>query len=139
MLQPKRVKFRKPHRPRIRKIAQRGYTLISGTFGLKALTGGRITARQLEAVRVALTRTMKREGAIYRRISPTASYTAKPLEVRMGKGKGAPAYFAALVHPGTILYELEGVPHALAEKACNNAKSKLPIKAQMIFREDYKA
>ena len=137
MLQPKRVKYRKPQKGRIGGIAQRGYTLAFGTFGLKALEAGRITARQIEAVRVALTRTMKREGAVYRRIFPFACYTAKPQEVRMGKGKGSPSYWAARIRPGTILYEAEGISQQLAQQAFRIASKKLPIKTTLVYREDY--
>ncbi len=138
MLQPKRVKYRKLQKGRIGGIAQRGYTLAFGTYGLKALEAGRITARQMEAVRVALTRTMKREGAVYRRIFPNISYTAKPLEVRMGKGKGNPDYFAARIRPGTILYEAEGISQELATTAFRLASKKLPIKTKLVWREDHK-
>lgn len=137
MLQPKRVKYRKIQKGRIRKIAQRGYKLAVGTFGLKALEPCWISSRQLEAIRVAITRKTKREGIVHRRISPVKSITKKPAEVRMGSGKGSPEYFVAVVEPGRILYEIEGVSKALAEEAFRLADSKLGIKTKIVIRKDY--
>ena len=137
MLQPKRTKYRKTQKGRIGRIAQRGYTVVFGTFGLKALEPARITSQQIEAVRVTLTRTMKREGAVYPRIFPDHNYTQKSAGTRMGSGKGSPAYFAAIVKPGTILYEAEGIDQKLAEKAFRMAGTKLPIKTKLVYREDY--
>ena len=137
MLQPKRVKYRKTQKGRLRRLAQRGHTLAFGTFGLKALEPGLITAKQIETVRIVLTRTMKREGAVYRRIFPDLCRTKKPQEVRMGKGKGSPSYWVARILPGTILYEAEGITEKLARKALKSAGKKLHIKTTIVFREDY--
>ena len=138
MLQPKKVKRRKVQKGRVGRIAQRGYQLAFGTFGIKALEACWITARQIEAVRVVMTRTMKRQGFMWRRIFPDKPVTKKPAEVRMGKGKGNPEYWVAIVKPGTILYELEGVSMEVAKKAFYLAGKKLPIKTTMIVRDDYK-
>ena len=137
MLQPKRQKFRKMQKGRIAKIAQRGYTLAFGSFGLKALEGAWISARQIEAVRVVITRTMSRTGLVWRRIFPDKPLTEKPAQVRMGSGKGNPSSFVAVVKPGTILYEIEGVSKELAQRAFRLAGKKLPIKTTMVVREDY--
>ncbi len=137
MLQPKRVKHRKVQKGRIGRIAQRGYTVAFGTFGMKVLEGGWITARQIEAMRVIINRKMKREGATWIRIFPDKPITKKPAEVRMGKGKGAPEYWVAAVRPGRILFEIEGVSEETAREAIHMAGKKLPYKTKIVFREDY--
>ena len=139
MLQPKKSKHRKAHKGRIRGNAQRGATISFGSFGLKALEPKWITDRQIEAARVALTRHMKREGNVWIRIFPDKSITAKPLEVRMGKGKGAPDHWAAVVKPGRILFEADGVPLQVAKEAMELAAQKLPIKVKFVVRPDYVA
>ena len=116
MLSPKRTKFRKQHKGRVKGLATRGHRLSFGTFGLKSMEASWITARQIEAARVALTRFMKREGQVWIRIFPDKPITKKPAEVRMGKGKGAPEYWVAIVKPGTIMFEVTGVPLAIAEE-----------------------
>lgn len=136
MLQPKRTKYKKEQKGRIGRIAQRGHTLAFGSYGLKVLEGGWITARQIEAVRVALTRTMKREGIIWRRIFPSKPMTRKAAGTRMGSGKGSHAFFVAVVKPGTIIYEAEGISKELAEKAFYLASKKLPMKTKMIVHND---
>ncbi|MCK7559889.1 MULTISPECIES: 50S ribosomal protein L16 [Chitinophaga] len=139
MLQPKRTKHRKMHKGRIKGNAKRGATLSFGTFGLKALEPKWITDRQIEAARVALTRHMKREGNVWIRIFPDKPITAKPLEVRMGKGKGAPDHWAAVVKPGRILFEADGVPLQVAKEAMELAAQKLPIAVKFVVRRDYVA
>lgn len=139
MLQPKRTKHRKMHKGRIKGNAKRGAVLSFGTFGLKALEPKWITDRQIEAARVALTRHMKREGNVWIRIFPDKSITAKPLEVRMGKGKGAPDHWAAVVKPGRILFEADGVSMQVAKEAMELAAQKLPIKVKFVVRRDYVA
>lgn len=139
MLQPKRTKHRKMHKGRIKGNAKRGAVLSFGTFGLKALEPKWITDRQIEAARVALTRHMKREGNVWIRIFPDKPITAKPLEVRMGKGKGAPDHWAAVVKPGRILFEADGVPVQLAKEAMELAAQKLPIKVKFVVRRDFVA
>ncbi len=138
MLQPKRTKFRKQQKGRMKGNAQRGSTLAFGSFGIKALEQHWITQRQIEAARVALTRYMKREGKVWIRIFPDKPVTAKPLEVRMGKGKGAPSHWVAPVKPGRILFELEGVPIEVAREALRLGAQKLPIKTKFVVRRDYK-
>ncbi|NJN42179.1 MAG: 50S ribosomal protein L16 [Flammeovirgaceae bacterium] len=137
MLQPKRTKFRKQQKGRVKGIATRGHTISFGSFGLKALEPGWITARQLEAARVAVTRAMKREGQVWIRIFPDKPITRKPAEVRMGKGKGAPEYWVAPIKPGTILFEAGGVKMATAREALRLAEGKLPIKMRFTVRKDY--
>ncbi len=137
MLQPKRVKYRRVQKGRVKGVAQRGATLAFGTFGLKALEMHWITSRQIESARVALTRHMKREGKVWIRIFPDKPITRKPQEVRMGKGKGAPDQWVAVVHPGRIMFEIEGVPQAIAQEALRLAAQKLPIKTKMLVRQDY--
>ena len=137
MLQPKRTKFRRKQKGRIKGIAQRGHTISFGTFGLKALEPGWITSRQIEAARVAVTRAMKREGQVWIRVFPDKPITKKPAEVRMGKGKGAPEYWVAVVKPGTILFESSGTNTKLAQEALRLAAQKLPIKTQFVVRRDY--
>ncbi len=139
MLQPKRTKHRKMHKGRIRGNAKRGATLAFGSFGLKAMEPKWITDRQIEAARVALTRHMKREGNVWIRIFPDKPITAKPLEVRMGKGKGAPDHWASVVKPGRILFEADGVPLQVAKEAMELAAQKLPIKVKFVIRRDYVA
>lgn len=137
MLQPKRVKFRKKQKGRVRGLATRGYTISFGTFALKSLEAGWITARQIEASRVAVTRAMKREGQVWIRIFPDKPITKKPAEVRMGKGKGAPEYWVATVRPGTILFESGGVKREIAEHSMRLAAQKLPLKTKFVVRRDY--
>ena len=139
MLQPKRTKHRKMHKGRIKGNAKRGAAISFGSFGLKALEPKWITDRQIEAARVALTRHMKREGNVWIRIFPDKSITAKPLEVRMGKGKGAPDHWAAVVKPGRILFEADGVSMQVAKEAMELAAQKLPIKVKFVVRRDYVA
>ena len=137
MLQPKRTKFRKKQKGRVKGIAQRGHTIAFGSFGIKALEPGWITSRQIEAARIAMTRAMKREGQVWIRIFPDKPVTKKPAEVRMGKGKGAPEYWVAVVKPGTILFEAGGVRKELAREALRLAEQKLPIKTKFTVRRDY--
>jgi large subunit ribosomal protein L16 len=139
MLQPKRTKHRKAQKGRIREVAKRGTTLAFGSFGLKALEPVWMTNRQIEAARQALTRAMKREGNVWIRIFPDKPITRKPLEVRMGKGKGNPEFWAAVVEPGRIIFELEGVSMQIAQEALDLAAAKLPIKTKFIVRRDYAA
>jgi large subunit ribosomal protein L16 len=137
MLQPKRTKFRKMQKGRVKGIATRGHSIAFGSFGLKSLEAGWITARQLEAARIAVTRAMKREGQVWIRIFPDKPITRKPAEVRMGKGKGAPEYWVAVIKPGTILFEAGGVDKATAYEALRLAEGKLPIKTKFTVRKDY--
>ncbi len=136
MLQPKRTKFRKMHKGRNRGMALRGSTVSFGEFGLKTLERGQITARQLEAARRALTRFMKRAGQVWIRIFPDKPITKKPLEVRMGKGKGNVEYWVALVQPGRLLFEMAGVEPDVAREAFRLAASKLPVKTKFVEREE---
>jgi len=137
MLQPKKVKWRKHHKElrRLRGKAQRGATLAFGSIGLKAMEGGRITARQIEAARIAIARKIKRQGRVWIRIFPDLPVTKKPAEVRMGSGKGSPEYWVAAVKAGRILYEMEGVPEAIAREALRLAAAKLPIRTKIVVRE----
>lgn len=137
MLQPKRTKFRKMQKGRVKGVATRGHTIAFGSFALKSLEGGWITARQIEAARIAVTRFMKREGQVWIRIFPDKPITKKPAEVRMGKGKGSPEYWVAVVKPGTILFEAGGVTKAVAKEALRLAEGKLPIKTKFSVRRDY--
>jgi len=137
MLQPKRTKFRKMQKGRVKGVATRGHSIAFGSFGLKSLEAGWITARQLEAARIAVTRAMKREGQVWIRIFPDKPITRKPAEVRMGKGKGAPEYWVAVIKPGTILFEAGGVDKATAYEALRLAEGKLPIKTKFTVRKDY--
>ena len=137
MLQPKRTKFRKKQKGRVKGIAQRGHTVAFGSFGLKTLEPGWITSRQIESARVAMTRFMKREGQVWIRIFPDKPVTKKPAEVRMGKGKGAPEYWVAVVQPGRIMFELSGVPSDVAQEALRLAAQKLPVKTRFVVRKDY--
>jgi large subunit ribosomal protein L16 len=137
MLQPKKTKFRRAQKGRMKGIAQRGHELSFGTFGIKALESAWITGRQIEAARQAVTRYMKREGQIWIRIFPDKPITKKPAEVRMGKGKGAPEGFVAPITPGRIIIEAEGVPFEIAKEALRLAAQKLPIKTKFIVRHDF--
>jgi large subunit ribosomal protein L16 len=137
MLQPKRTKFRKSQKMKIKGNAKRGHELAFGSFGIKAMAESRMTSRQIEAARIAITRFMKREGQVWIRIFPDRPVTSKPAEVRMGKGKGAPEYWMAPVKPGRILFEAEGVPLAVAKEALRLAAQKLPIVTKFIVRRDY--
>jgi len=134
MLQPKRTKFRKAHKGRIKGVAKGGFSLAVGGYGLKALEPERVTARQIEAARRALTRHMKRAGRVWIRIYPDVPISKKPLEVRMGSGKGAPEYWAARVKPGRIIFEIDGVSVALARESLALAAAKLPIKTRFVER-----
>ena len=134
MLQPKRTKFRKAHKGRIHGVAKGGYELTFGQFGLKALEPERITARQIEAARRAMTRYMKRAGRVWIRIFPDLPVSKKPTEVRMGKGKGAPEYWAARVHPGRVMFEIDGVSEDVAREALRLGAMKLPIKTRFVSR-----
>ncbi|WP_425390428.1 50S ribosomal protein L16 [Ekhidna sp.] len=138
MLQPKRTKFRKMQKGRVKGLAQRGHRLAFGTFGIKAMEPGWITSRQIEAARIAMTRAMKREGQVWIRIFPDKPVTKKPAEVRMGKGKGAPEYWVATVKPGTVLFEAAGVDIELAKEALRLAAQKLPITTKFTLAKDYK-
>ena len=137
MLQPKRTKFRKKQKGRVKGIAQRGYTINFGSFGIKSLEAGWITSRQIEAARIAVTRKMKREGQVWIRIFPDKPVTKKPAEVRMGKGKGAPEYWVAVVKPGTIMFEAGGVTSDVAKEALRLAAQKLPVRTKFVTRRDY--
>ena len=136
MLQPKRSKHRKGQKGRIRETAKRGSSIAFGSYGLKAMEAIWLTNRQLEAARQALTRAMKREGNVWIRVFPDKPITKKPQEVRMGKGKGNPEYWAAVVEPGRILFEADGVSEAVAKEALHLAAQKLPIKTKFIVRRD---
>jgi large subunit ribosomal protein L16 len=133
---PKRVKYRKAHRGRRRGNAHRGSLVNFGDYGLKALEPGWITSRQIESARVAITRMMKREGRLWIRIFPDKPVTKKPAETRMGKGKGAPEFWVAVVKPGRIMFEIAGVNRKIAEEAMRLASHKLPIKAKLVTRSD---
>ena len=137
MLQPKRTKHRKAQKGRIRQFAKRGATISFGSFALKALEPIWLTNRQIEAARQALTRSMKREGNVWIRIFPDKPVTKKPAEVRMGKGKGAPEYWVAVVRPGRIIFEAEGVPLEVAKEALRLAAQKLPVQTRFVTRRDY--
>src|SRR5210317_630253 len=137
MLQPKRTKYRKKQKGSVKGIATRGHEISFGTFGIKYLEPGWITSRQIEAARIAMTRGMKREGQVWIRIFPDKPITKKPAEVRMGKGKGAPEYWVAVVKPGTIMFEAGGTSRKLAQESMRLAAQKLPIKTQFVVRKDY--
>jgi large subunit ribosomal protein L16 len=136
-LMPKRVKYRKAQRGRMKGKATRGNTIAFGNFGLKAMQPAWITQRQIEAARIALTREMKRDGKVWIRIFPDKPFTKKPAETRMGKGKGAPEFWVAVVKPGTIMFEIGGITSAAAEEAMRLAAHKLPIKTKFVTRYDY--
>lgn len=137
MLQPKRTKHRKAQKGRIREVAKRGADISFGSFALKAMEPIWLTNRQIESARQAMTRAMKREGNVWIRIFPDKPITRKPAEVRMGKGKGNPEFWAAVVEPGRIIFEADGVPMQVAKEAMELAAAKLPIKTQFIVRRDY--
>ena len=137
MLQPKRTKYRKQQKGRIKGLAHRGSTVSFGSFGLKSVEMGRITSRQIESARIAMTRYMKREGKVWIRIFQDKPITAKPLEVRMGKGKGALDHYVASIKPGRILFEMDGVPKDVATEALRLAAQKLPVLTKMVVRKDY--
>ena len=139
MLQPKRTKFRKQQKGRMKGLSQRGNQLSNGTFGIKALDSKFITSRQIEAARIAATRYMKREGSLWIKIFPDKPITKKPLEVRMGKGKGAVEYWVAVVKPGRVLFEIGGVPLDIAKEALRLAAQKLPVKTKFVIARDYEA
>ncbi|AGI73651.1 50S ribosomal protein L16 [Octadecabacter arcticus 238] len=137
MLQPKRTKFRKQHKGRIKGEAKGGSDLTFGTYGLKATEPERVTARQIEAARRAMTRHMKRQGRVWIRIFPDVPVTSKPTEVRMGKGKGSVDYWACKVKPGRIMFEIDGVSEDIAREALRLAAMKLPVKTRTVLREDW--
>ena len=139
MLQPKRTKHRKMQRGRMKGDTKRGATIEFGSFALKAMECIWLTDRQIESARQAMTRHMKREGSVWIRIFPDKPITRKPAEVRMGKGKGAPDHWAAVVQPGRILFEADGVPQQVAKEAFELAAQKLPIKTKFVVRRDYSA
>jgi large subunit ribosomal protein L16 len=134
MLSPKRTKFRKAHKGRIHGDAKGGTTLNFGSYGLKAVEPARVTARQIEAARRAITRHMKRIGKVWIRVFPDVPVSRKPAEVRMGSGKGTPEYWVCRVHPGRIMFEMDGVPKQLAHEAFALAAAKLPIKTRVVSR-----
>ena len=134
MLSPKKTKFRKAHKGRIHGNAKGGYSLAFGSYGLKALSPNRITARQIEAARRAMTRHIRRQGKVWIRIFPDIPVSKKPLEVRQGKGKGSPEFWAVRVKPGRIMFEMEGVPQELAREALSLAAEKLPVKTKFVSR-----
>ena len=139
MLQPKRTKYRKMQKGRMKGVSQRGHRLSNGTFGIKSIDSNFLTARQIEAARIAATRFMKREGSLWIKIFPDKPITKKFLEVRMGKGKGAVEYWVAVVKPGRILFEIGGVPYDVAKEALRLAAQKLPVKTKFIVANDYQA
>ena len=134
MLQPARTKYRKAHKGRIKGKASRGVSLNFGSHGLQALEPERVTSRQIEAARVALTRQMQRKGRVWLRIFPNIPVSKKPIEVRMGKGKGSPEYYACRVKPGRIIFEIDGVSEEIAREALYKASAKLPIKTKFVKR-----
>jgi large subunit ribosomal protein L16 len=136
MLQPKKVKHRKQHKGRIRGKAHRGNQVSFGEYGLQALDAGRVTARQIEAARIAMTRHVKRGGKVWIRVFPQKPVTKKPAETRMGKGKGNPEEWVAIVKPGHMLYEMEGVPTEVAREALRLAAHKLPVRTKFVAREE---
>jgi large subunit ribosomal protein L16 len=134
MLQPKRTKYRKQHKGRIHGLASGGTALNFGAYGLKAVEPGRVTARQIEAARRAITRHIKRVGRVWIRIFPDVPVSKKPAEVRMGSGKGTPEFWCCRVHPGRIMFEMDGVTHDIALKALALAQAKLPIRTKFVTR-----
>ncbi|MBX9749972.1 MAG: 50S ribosomal protein L16 [Roseococcus sp.] len=134
MLQPKRTKYRKAHKGRIKGVAKGGFTLSFGGYGLKALEPERVTARQIEAARRAITRAMKRQGRVWIRIFPDVPVSSKPAEVRMGSGKGAPEFWVSRVKPGRIMFEIDGVPLDIAREALQLGAAKLPIRTKIVAR-----
>ncbi|OYU84246.1 MAG: 50S ribosomal protein L16 [Flavobacterium sp. BFFFF2] len=139
MLQPKRTKYRKVQKGRMKGVSQRGHLLSNGMFGIKSLDSAFLTSRQIEAARIAATRYMKREGQLWIKIFPDKPITKKPLEVRMGKGKGAVEYWAAVVKPGRIMFEVGGVPLSVAKEALRLAAQKLPVRTKFIVAQDFEA
>ena len=139
MLQPKRTKYRKVQKGRMKGVAQRGHLLSSGMFGIKSMDSSFLTSRQIEAARIAATRFMKREGQLWINVFPDKPITKKPLEVRMGKGKGAVEYWAAVVKPGKIMFEVGGVPLSVAKEALRLAAQKLPVKTKFVVARDFEA
>ncbi|WP_273565945.1 50S ribosomal protein L16 [Maribacter halichondriae] len=137
MLQPKRTKFRKMQKGRMKGNSGRGHLLSNGMFGIKSLDSAFLTSRQIEAARIAATRYMKREGQLWIKVFPDKPITKKPLEVRMGKGKGAPEYFVAVVKPGRVVFEIAGVNMDIAKEALRLAAQKLPVKTKFIVARDY--
>lgn len=137
MLQPKKTKYRKQQKGRNKGLAHRGSKIAFGSFGLKATEQTWITSRQIEAARIAMTRYMKREGKVWIRIFPDKPITKKPLEVRMGKGKGGLSHYVAVIRPGRIMFELDGVPREVAEEALRLAAQKLPVATKFVVRNDY--
>ncbi|MDR0712844.1 MAG: 50S ribosomal protein L16 [Bacteroidales bacterium] len=137
MLQPKKTRFRRQQKGRMKGNAQRGHELSFGSFGIKTLENAWITGRQIEAARQAITRYMKREGQLWIRIFPDKPITKKPAEVRMGKGKGAPEGFVAPITPGRIMFEIEGVPFNVAKEALRLGAQKLPVQTKLVIRRDY--
>ena len=137
MLQPKRTKFRKMQKGRVKGLAYRGSTVAYGSFAIKTMDIGFISSRQIEATRIAITRFMKREGKVWIRIFPDKPMTSKPAEVRMGKGKGAPSHFVAVIRPGRILFECDGVSYETAKEAMRLAAQKLPVKCKFVTRHDF--
>lgn len=137
MLQPKRTKFRKQHKGRIKGLAKGGSDLNFGSYGLKATQPERVTARQIEAARRAMTRHMKRQGRVWIRIFPDVPVTAKPIEVRMGKGKGSVDRWVCKVKPGRVMFEIDGVSDSVALEALRLAAMKLPVKTRVVVREDW--
>ncbi|MDA8930485.1 50S ribosomal protein L16 [Bacteroidia bacterium] len=137
MLSPKRIKYRKRQKGRVKGVAGRGHRIQFGDFGLKSLEPHWITSRQIEAARIALNRYMKREGKVWIRIFPDKPITKKPAEVRMGKGKGSPEYWVAVIKPGTIIFEVDGVSEEIAKEAMRLAGQKLPVTTKFVVRPDY--
>ena len=134
MLQPKRTKFRKQFKGRIHGVAKGGFDLAFGEYGLKAQEPNRVNAREIEAARRAITRHMKRAGRVWIRVFPDVPVTKKPTEVRMGKGKGTPEFWVARVHPGRIMFEVDGVPETIAREALRLGAAKLPVKTRFVAR-----
>ena len=137
MLQPKRTKYRKQIKGRYNGLSYRGNKISFGSFGLKAVTAGRLTSRQIEAARIAMTRYMKREGKVWIRVFPDKPITSKPLEVRMGKGKGGLDHYVCPIKPGKIMFELDGVPLEVAKEALRLAAQKLPVLTKFVIRPDF--
>ena len=139
MLSPKKTKYRKMQKGRMKGLSQRGHRLSNGMFGVKALNSVFVTSRQIEAAHIAATRYMKREGQLWIKIFPDKPITKKPLEVRMGKGKGALDHYVAVVKPGRIIFEISGVPIDIAKEALRLASQKLPVKTKFVIARDYDA
>jgi large subunit ribosomal protein L16 len=139
MLQPKRTKYRKVQKGKMKGLAQRGHELSNGMFGIKSLEYTFLTSRQIEAARIAATRFMKREGQLWINVFPDKPITKKPLEVRMGKGKGAVEYWAAVIKPGRLMFEVGGVPLEVAKEALRLAAQKLPVKTKFVIARDFEA